>query len=180
VELHGGRVRAESDGPGRGARFTVELPSDAPLAERRQPLANEALPGAFQLSLDGLRVLVVDDEPDFRDLLATLLEERGAVVHTAASAIEALHALPALRPDVVLSDIAMPEVDGYELIRRLRALPAESGGRVPAAALTAYARAEDRRRVLLAGFNMHLAKPVDPEELITVVASLGGRLAEEA
>jgi CheY-like chemotaxis protein len=137
-------------------------------------------PGAFRLSLDGLRVLVVDDEPDFRDLLVALLEERGAVVHAAASAAEVLHTLPSLRPDVLLSDIAMPEVDGYELIRRLRALPAESGGRVPAAALTAYARAEDRRRVLLSGFNMYLAKPVDPEELVAVVASLGGRLGEEA
>jgi signal transduction histidine kinase/CheY-like chemotaxis protein len=188
VELHGGQVRAESGGPGRGARFTVEIPSGEPLVERRQMSVvgiegadgGGVSPGEFRLSLDGLRVLVVDDEPDFRDLLVALLEERGAVVHAAASAAEVLHTLPSLRPDVLLSDIAMPEVDGYELIRRLRALPAESGGRVPAAALTAYARAEDRRRVLLSGFNMYLAKPVDPEELVAVVASLGGRLGEEA
>jgi signal transduction histidine kinase/CheY-like chemotaxis protein len=187
VELHGGQVRAESGGPGRGARFTVEIPSGEPLVERRQTSIDGVdgadgggFSGVFRLSLDGLRVLVVDDEPDFRDLLVALLEERGAVVHAAASAVEVLHTLPSLRPDVLLSDIAMPEVDGYELIRRLRALPAESGGRVPAAALTAYARAEDRRRVLLSGFNMYLAKPVDPEELVAVVASLGGRLGEEA
>jgi signal transduction histidine kinase/ActR/RegA family two-component response regulator len=184
VELHGGQVRAESGGPGRGARFTVEIPSGEPLVERRQTpvdgAAGGGFPGVFRLSLDGLRVLVVDDEPDFRDLLVTLLEERGAAVHAAASAAEALRTLPSLRPDVLLSDIAMPDVDGYELIRRLRALPAESGGRVPAVALTAYARAEDRRRVLLSGFNMYLAKPVDPEELVAVVASLGGRLGEEA
>jgi len=179
VELHGGQVRAESAGLGRGARFTVEIPLGPPLLERRG--ASEAGDGRPRpLSLQELRVLVVDDELDVRELLTTLLEEAGAAVYAAESAAGALRALSAFRPDVVLSDIAMPETDGYELIRRVRALPAAAGGRLPAAALTAYARVEDRRRALLAGFNIHIAKPVDPEELIAVVASLGGRLGEEA
>jgi CheY-like chemotaxis protein len=130
----------------------------------------------------GLRILVVDDEADARDLVSTLLERCGAQVRVASSAREALTEMKRFRPDVLLCDLAMPDEDGYALIRRIRSLPPSEGGRVPAAALTAHARAEDRRKTLLAGFNMHVPKPVDPEELLAVVASLGGWIggAEEA
>ncbi|HYG61782.1 MAG TPA: response regulator [Thermoanaerobaculia bacterium] len=180
VELHGGTVHGESGGPGRGAAFHVDLPLRATAAERRAP---EPLPPAHGVgfecppSLLDLDVLVVDDEPDARDLIAVMLEKCGARVRVAASVAEAMEAFTQSPPDVLLSDIAMPGQDGYELIRRVRALPAHAGGRVPAAALTAHARAEDRRRTLLAGFNIHVAKPFDPDELLAVVASLGGRVA---
>jgi CheY-like chemotaxis protein len=121
-------------------------------------------------------VLVVDDEADARDLIAVMLEKCGARVRVAASVAEALEVFAAFQPDVLLSDLAMPGEDGYDLIRRVRSLPPHAGGRIPAAALTAHARAEDRRRTLLAGFNIHVAKPFDPPELLAVVASLGGRV----
>ena len=174
VELHGGSVRAEN---GSGAKFEVRLPLRAEEPERR---VHEARSAEAAIGLEcppnvpGLRVLVVDDEPDARNLATVLLERCGAEVHTVGSAAEAMRALLELRPDVLLCDIAMPGVDGYALIRRIRALPPDQGGRIPAAALTAHARAEDRRRTLLAGFNLHVPKPVDPEELLAVVASLGG------
>ena len=122
--------------------------------------------------LDGLSVLVVDDEPDARRLMKRFLEVRGATVTTAGSMEEALDALSDEHPDVLLSDIGMPEHDGYELIRRIRGLPANQGGATPAAAVTAFARADDRSRALLSGFQMHLAKPVDPLELLAAVARL--------
>jgi CheY-like chemotaxis protein len=125
--------------------------------------------------LDGLRVLVVDDEEDARDLIAAVLQRRGAAVFLAASAAEAVTKLQAERPDVVLSDISLRDEDGYDFIRTVRALPPESGGRTPAAALTAYGRLEDRMKALSAGFQLHVAKPVDPAELVAVVATLGGR-----
>jgi signal transduction histidine kinase/ActR/RegA family two-component response regulator len=174
VELHGGRVIAQSEGIGHGAQFTVEIPLDVLEPERRAH--HEPEEDRLRLSLDGLRVLVVDDEPDVRELLTTVLEAAGASVCAVESAAEGLRVFSGFRPGVVLCDIAMPEVDGYEMVHRLRALPAAAGGRVPAAALSAYARVEDRRRALLAGFNIHVAKPVDPEELITVVASLAGKV----
>jgi CheY-like chemotaxis protein len=174
VELHGGSVRAEGGGP--GARFEVRLPLRPAEEERRAHEPSWAPSGGLECppNVPGLRILVVDDEPDARALATTLLERCGAEVHAVSSAEEAMRALRELRPDVLLSDIAMPGEDGYGLIRRIRALPPEEGGRIPAAALTAHARAEDRRRTLLAGFNLHVPKPVDPEELLAVVASLGG------
>ncbi len=125
-----------------------------------------------------MRVLVVDDEPDARSLLRRLLEDCHAVVRTSASARDALDQIAAEPPDVLVSDIGMPGEDGYSLIRRVRALGAERGGNVPAVALTAYARSEDRVRAIRAGFQTHVVKPVEPAELITVVASLSGRSGE--
>lgn len=182
VELHGGTVQAESLGEGQGATFTVKLPllkgsreqgvgsrgeeSYAPL-----PLYTSApLP-----MLDGLRVLVVDDEADTRQFISTVLEECNAGVTTAASVAQAMEAIAQVKPDVVVSDIGMPDEDGYALISKLRALEAEQGWRIPAVALTAYARLEDRQRALSAGFQMHVAKPIEPAELAAVVAKLAGR-----
>ena len=122
-----------------------------------------------------LRILVVDDDADARQLLDAMLEQCGAEVKTYSSTAEALAALNQFKPDVLVSDIGMPEEDGFVLIEKLRALEPEHGGRIPAVALTAYARAEDRLRVLSAGYNMHVPKPVDPAELVIVIASLTGR-----
>ncbi len=166
VALHGGEVRALSDGPGQGATFVVTLPLADPVPAASDPAA------ATGAKLGGLRVLVVDDEPDVRDLLRLLLEQRDARVRCAASAEEALALLPAFRPDVVVSDIGMPGGDGYALMRRIRALPPHRGGDVPAAALTAYARDEDRREAFAAGFQRHLVKPVQPDVLVTTVLEL--------
>ena len=186
VELHGGTVVVESGGAGQGATFRVKLPlmivhdeqRVIDSVERRHPTA-----GAGQLpdcppSLKGLRVLAVDDEAEARDLLTAMLERCGAHVRVAASAWAALEALESWRPDVLVSDIGMPDEDGYALIRKVRALPAERGGRIPAVALTAYARTEDRVRALSSGYQVHVAKPVEPAELAAVVASLAGRVSE--
>ena len=126
-------------------------------------------------SVTGLSVLIVDDDADTREILTTVLARGGARVAAVASASEALAAIQVEPPDVLLCDIEMPGQNGYDLVRRLRALPPERGGRVAAAALTAYARAEDRLEALRAGFQFHMAKPVDPRELVAVVASLGAR-----
>jgi PAS domain S-box-containing protein len=178
IELHGGTVRAESAGEGRGSTFTVLLPV-APVYQvaveggRVHPAARDTLP-SFEYAdrLDGLKVLVVDDEPDTRELLKVGLGRCGAEVTLAGSAAEALEAMPTAAPDLLVSDIGMPGEDGYELIRRVRALPDESGGRVPAIALTAYARVEDRMQALRAGYQMHVPKPVEMAELVAVAASL--------
>ena len=181
VELHGGKVTAHSDGDGRGSTFRVELPemiagsssssSSAVLPE----LPHVEEPAESETSLTGISVLVVDDERDARELVSRVLTARGATVRTAGSASEAMAMLTDWHPNVLLSDIGMPEQDGYDLIRMVRQLPPSQGGTVPAAALTAFARSEDRRRVLLAGFQSHVAKPVEPEELIAVIASLSER-----
>jgi PAS domain S-box-containing protein len=187
VESQGGSVSAQSMGEGLGAVFTVELPLAAapgaqPTRGRPELFSGQArstinegetfgAPGA----LEGVRVLLVEDERDTRELLKTILEGCGAAVTEATSAVEALAALEHTRPDVLVSDIGMPGENGYELIKKVRALPAERGGRVPAVALTAYAGAKDRRRALLAGFHTHLAKPVEPDELLAVLASLSAR-----
>ena len=181
IELHGGTVRAESPGEGRGAVFTVLLPV-APVypagssEERVHPAARDTLP-AFECPdrLDDLRVLVVDDEPDTREMLKAGLGQCGAVVTTVGSAAEALSEIAKAPPDVLVSDIGMPDEDGYELIRKVRNLRAERGGAVPAIALTAYARTEDRLQALRAGYQMHVTKPVELTELAAVVSSLAKR-----
>jgi PAS domain S-box-containing protein len=178
VELHGGTAVAESPGEGQGATFIVKLPivpvyQKENLAERVHPAARDTLP-TYECPdrLDGLKVLVVDDEPDTRELLKVGIGQCGAEVKTASSVQEALEAIEQERPDLLISDIGMPVEDGYDLIRRVRALPHESGGSVPAIALTAYARTEDRMRALRAGYQMHVPKPVEMAELVTVAASL--------
>jgi signal transduction histidine kinase/CheY-like chemotaxis protein len=176
VELHGGTVHVKSPGEGQGSTFIVRLPlSIAHLGgDRIHPRAkdDETAAGEGAPDLTGIRVLVVDDEADSRDTLRQILEHCHAEVRTVGSAREALEELPVFRPHVMLSDIGMPGEDGYSLIRRVRQLPPEQGGQTPAAALTAFARTEDRRRALLAGFEMHLSKPVEIHELCAVVATL--------
>jgi PAS domain S-box-containing protein len=178
VELHGGTVRAESAGADRGSSFTVMLPV-APVYQveetgaRVHPAARDTLPNyEFSERLDGLKILIVEDEPDARDLLRIGLTQCGAEARAVASAAEALQAIEADAPDILISDIGMPEVDGYELMRRVRELPADRGARVPAIALTAYARTEDRLQALRAGYQMHVPKPVELAELVTVISSL--------
>jgi signal transduction histidine kinase len=176
VELHGGTTHAASEGEGRGAVFTVCLPVvTSSFRDRDHPSMERAL--SFEhtdVDLAGLRVLVVDDEADARELIELALTRCGASVLTAASAEEALFKLDR-SVDVIVSDIGMPNADGYELIARVRALPFASGGRTPAVALTAFARSEDRTRAMLAGFQLHIAKPIEPRELVVTVGSLAGR-----
>jgi CheY-like chemotaxis protein len=129
------------------------------------------------VELRGLKVLILDDERDARELMQAVLERGGARVTLVSSTHEALASVRNQRPDVIVSDIGMPEEDGYVFIRALRAMPPEEGGQVPAVALTAYARAEDRRRALLAGFQNHAAKPIEPQELVMVIANLTRRYA---
>ena len=172
VEGHGGVVAVQSAGAGTGAAFTVHMPL---VTASREPAAEPAL--AATADLNGVKVLVVEDEVETRDLVATVLSACGARVTAAASADEALRQLPRVRPDVVVSDIGMPNGDGYELIRRLRTLAPADGGTTPAAALTAAAATSDRRRALEAGFEVHVAKPFEPAHLARVVATLARRRA---
>ena len=157
VELHGGSIHAESPGVGHGSTFTARFP--------RSPVA----------ATPGIRVLVVEDDDAARGLVEKALETRGAIVKAVSSAPEALDILGRERVDMLLSDIEMPGTDGYQLIEELRQRSPQEGGSVPAAALTAYARTEDRLRALRAGLQLHLAKPVQPSELVAVVASLAAR-----
>jgi CheY-like chemotaxis protein len=179
VELHGGSVRAASDGANRGASFTISLPLAAlrrePPPESPRAEAEELGPAVADVSLRGVRVLVVDDEPDARELIGVLLQECHAEVTTAASASEALAMLQRLRPDLLVSDVGMPGRDGYQLIQDIRQLRPEHGGMTPAIALTAFARSEDRTRAMLAGYQVHMAKPVEARELVATVASLAKR-----
>jgi PAS domain S-box-containing protein len=182
VDLHGGSVRAESGGENLGATFTVTLPIRAVHPGRRQPApAPERVPlgvaGAAAASTDlkGATVLIVDDELETRELLETIVRGAGAETMTAPSVAGALAILERRRPDLILCDIGMPREDGYSLIRRVRSRSAAEGGRIPAVALTAYARAEDRRRSLLAGFQSHMAKPAEPAALLALIGSLVGR-----
>ncbi|MBD3882023.1 response regulator [Phormidium tenue FACHB-886] len=169
VELHGGTVQAASPGEGQGATFTVRLPQPQPIqvAAPIRP-APSSLP-ADHLPLSGVQVLLVEDDPDSREFLTFVLEQSGALVTAADSAIEALELLTHSTPDVLLSDIAMPAVDGYELIRQIRSLAANTNKQVPAIALTAYARETDQQQALKAGFQHHLCKPVEPAKLIQAI-----------
>jgi PAS domain S-box-containing protein len=184
VELHGGSVQAASAGEGKGASFMVNLPitifrPESTDIERSHPTVSDAAPLIDTPRLNGLKVLIVDDEADAREMLATLLRQSGAEVMTAASAREAFNVITQgtsdQRPDVLVSDIGMPNEDGYTLIRQIRALDPQEGGRIPAIALTAYARTEDRIRALSSGFQSHVPKPVEPAEFVTVVANLINR-----
>jgi signal transduction histidine kinase/CheY-like chemotaxis protein len=179
VELHGGSIHADSPGVGHGSTFTARFPrspvTGTPLDPRVYSRADKFVGLEEQPDLTGIRVLVVEDDDDARVLIDKVLKTQGATVKTVSSASEALDVLGRERVDVLLSDIEMPSTDGYQLIKELRLRPSQKGGSVPAAALTAYARTEDRLRALRAGFQLHLAKPVQPSELVTVVASLAAR-----
>jgi len=183
VEMHGGSVSGSSPGKGRGSTFTIIFPAASPEAlpqvETEKPESELEEPAEHRhraecQKLDGVHVLVVDDDRDTLELLKFILNKCGATVITAASTAEALGAFERWQPDVLVSDLAMPDQDGYELIGRVRARGPDRGGCIPAVALSAYTRAEDRKRALSAGFRSHVSKPVDPEELVAIVASLAG------
>lgn len=168
VEAHGGAIAADSPGVGQGATFTVCLPlleSELEITQTEESLEQEP-------DLTGIRVLAVDDEPDARELLTVVLNQYGAEVLTVASAAEALTRTESFQPDVLVSDIGMPEMDGYTLIQQIRALPRNQGGQIPAIALTAYAREEDSQKAKACGYQRHLAKPINLEQLIRAVAAL--------
>lgn len=174
VELHGGTVSADSAGEGKGATFTISLPAGSAAASTTpvpSPPAQELYP---PVSLESLRVLVIEDDPDGREFLKRLLESQGATVLLAASAQEALDVVGKQQPQILISDIGLPDMDGYELIRRIRDQEQQRTSALPAIALTAYARAEDRAQALRAGYQAHLAKPVEPGELLTTIASFAG------
>jgi PAS domain S-box-containing protein len=179
VEMHGGTVTAESRGVGQGATFTVRLPLQVARGPATAALprswADGSVPSSAGGRLHGVRVLAVDDDGDGLALIAAILAQAGATVALSRSAAEGFDMLVAEPPDVLISDVEMPGEDGYSLIRRIRALEPALGGRVPAIALTAYGRREDRLRSVDAGFSMHVPKPVDPSELLTLVASLSSR-----
>lgn len=190
VELHGGHVHADSPGEGQGSIFTVMLPLAAartgqPIAVSRQgvnadigpseienPDAEISAFGAQNAAIAGIQIVVVDDDPAAREIVARILHEEGARVATAASVVEAIPLLERFQPDILVSDISLPDQDGYELIRHIRGLPKDRGGRIPAVALTALTRPEDRERALAAGYQLHVAKPVEPADLIAIVARL--------
>jgi CheY-like chemotaxis protein len=180
VELHGGAVEAGSPGEGHGATFTVVLPIPALLMEPRDgevassgdPSMGEAAPAETNRTmLDGVRLLLVEDEADAREMLVAVFEQCGATVISAASSVAAIEAVQRAPPDVLVCDIGLPGEDGYELIRRVRALEA-GRGRMAAVALTAYAGGEDRRKALAAGFDLHVPKPAAPAELVDKIARL--------
>jgi PAS domain S-box-containing protein len=184
VELHGGIVRAESAGEGSGATFYVQLPLMSTLRMSGRELevsrrtADLKAPDFSNINLKGIKVLVVDDEGDARDLVQRVLSDCNAEVLTAGCASDALLLMESEKPNVLVSDIGMPDIDGYELLKRVRTLEQSRGGRIPAIALTAFARSEDRTRALRAGFLVHISKPVEPSELVATVASVAGRSGE--
>jgi PAS domain S-box-containing protein len=179
VELHGGSVRVESEGEGRGATFTITLPvaaaQETPSGEARGESIIGESPAGLP-SLNGVRVLLVDDQAEARDQITFALVGNGAEVRTAASSAEGFSTLGEWRPDVILSDIAMPGEDGYTFIRKVRNLSEEGGGTIPAATLTAYVGSNERLKSFEAGYQAHITKPVEWSELITIIASLAGRL----
>jgi PAS domain S-box-containing protein len=178
VELHGGRIEAHSDGPGRGSTFVLRIPvatgrrdkAPAPAESQAAPPESDRA-GPESGVLAGLRILLIDDQPDAIELMSLVLEQGGATVLCAASAPEAFDVLRSERPAIVVSDVGLPGEDGYSLVRRIRALAPEDGGSTPVIALTAYTRREDRERALRAGFNEHVTKPVEPNELFGAIAA---------
>ncbi|MFL9458983.1 ATP-binding protein [Tolypothrix bouteillei VB521301_2] len=168
AELHGGTVRADSPGEGQGATFTVKLP----MMPHQRATNQDTQPSESSLNLNGIRILVVDDDDSTREFIAFLLEMHHANVIAVASAREAIASFTQFKPDVLLSDIGMPDVDGYMLMRQIRALPHQQGGQIPAIALTAYAAEIDYQQAMAAGFQKHLPKPVEPDKLIEVLISL--------
>jgi CheY-like chemotaxis protein len=173
VEMHNGVVYATSEGEDRGATFIVQLPMID--SQPKQPPQKYRVVLDNFPALDGLRVVVVDDCADTLELIAFILEQCRAQVQTATSVEEAIQAITQLKPDILISDIGMPDEDGYSLIHQVRTLEVEQGKPILAVALTAFAREEDRTRTLDAGFQMHLPKPVEPTELVAVVANLAAR-----
>ncbi|MBW4564411.1 MAG: PAS domain-containing protein [Mojavia pulchra JT2-VF2] len=172
TELHGGTVKAESLGEGLGATFTVSLPQPKHQNGGNTDADVSASAVAEASPLANLRILVVDDEADMRELIFTIFQQTGAEVRLAASAVEALEVLDVFKPDFLISDIGMPEMDGYELMRQVRSLPPENIGQIPAIALTAYAGEINQQQALAAGFLRHIAKPVEPEELLEAIVTL--------
>jgi CheY-like chemotaxis protein len=179
VELHGGAIGAENSNAGSGAIFTVSLPLPSiELSVTRMPPGPAPLEKTLtEVNLHDVRILVVDDELDALDLITIDLAAHGATVHGATSAAEALHLIRSGEFDLLISDIGMPGIDGYGLIKKIRKQEGEKGAHIPAIALTAYARTQDRLRALGAGYNTHVAKPVEIRELVTVVKCLTGKIS---
>ena len=180
VELHGGRITAESEGLGKGSAFTVDLPlaqerRDPARAEERRREVDRRRSRSGKVRLDGLHVLLVEDDDDSRKLIGTMLKRYGARVTSTKSAKEALNVFDGELPDLLISDIGMPDEDGYELIRKLRSAPPDKGGLTPAIALTGYASKKDRERALTSGYQQHMAKPVEQSDIISAIAALVGR-----
>ena len=180
MELQGGRIFAASDGPGKGATFRIELPlgsagADPQVEAREHPRAPHGGVHIVVPQLHAVRILAVDDDRDALALVREILEATGATVATADSGLHALEAIERIRPDVLLADVGMPEMSGFELIARVRRSERPEIRGIPAAALTAFARSEDRAKALRSGFDMHLAKPLDPAELMAAVAALANR-----
>jgi PAS domain S-box-containing protein len=184
VELHGGSVHVTSEGEGKGATFSVHLPLSVVQAhtrdgDRQHPrVSRDRAVVKPAVELSGIKVLVVDDEQDARELIRHILEDHDAQVITACSATEAITMMEQQKPDVLVSDIGMPLVDGYDFLKQVRTMCSDSGGRIPAIALTAFARSEDRTRALMSGYQVHVAKPVEPAELVATVASVVGRTGD--
>lgn len=181
VEMHGGTISAYSAGEGQGTTFILKLPllkveSEQVISEELEEHSSSIFTTPYSLNLDDLQILVVDDEPDVCELLAIALEEYGAQVTAASSVAEAIKVLDCLQPDILISDIGMPEEDGYTLLSKVREIEAKHGWRIPAMALTAYVRPEDYIHTLSSGFQMHMSKPVDTTELIRAIAKLAGRI----
>jgi len=176
VELHGGSAFASSEGSGRGATFSVRFPLATDDAEARKAPIADVMPGAApdRMAGAGVRLLVVEDDPETREILAAILERSGFSYRLAGGARDALCVLDEWLPDVIISDIGMPDVDGYEFVRALRGRPAEKGGHIPALALSAFARGEDRKLALASGYQAHVAKPVDPADLVAAITRLTG------
>jgi CheY-like chemotaxis protein len=177
--LHDGKIEAQSEGEGKGSRFRVSLPVvalDSGAPEQAQPPATDG--DAFPAEcLRGLHAMVIDDNGSVRDLVALTLAKCGASVTVASSVRDALNLMPNLPPDIIVSDIAMPDVDGYEFVRQFRALARGKGANVPVIALTAYGSVQDRDRALKAGFDRHLSKPIDPAELVRTIVKTRSDLA---